>query len=106
MSRAFLVVGLMALVSACSGSPCAHLETAETSLRAKIGSCSDTVTFSKDTCDQNISKCSGDDQNKLDTYADCIAALPDCTSANEQDFDGQLLACTPQISASCAAAVQ
>ncbi|MBL8954711.1 MAG: hypothetical protein JNK82_28295 [Myxococcaceae bacterium] len=61
------------------------------------------------TSNSGLSKCSQDDMREIQLYAECLDALPVCTSSNSTSFAFQRLGCVAQpigrISASCAAAI-
>lgn len=97
MKRMALMLGAVAVLGGCGGDVCARLQNMGETLDQKTAACS-TETFQSDTteaqCRASLSKCTSDDQSKLNKWLDCIEALPPCRAGeNKEDFDKKVLAC-------------
>src|SRR5215469_10230911 len=70
-----------------SSATCDNLSNALTSLPSKYSACGSipAITFDKNQCVQafNNSSCSDADRQKINDYANCLGALPNCTVATQ-----------------------
>lgn len=92
LALAFMV---SVLVSAC-GDVCARAGTVTSSFVKKESACvptSEVVPFDEDACATSLSACSSSDLGAIDTYLDCLDALPTCSSDDKASFSAKVLGC-------------
>ena len=105
------VVSLLG-ASAC-GTPCSRIAAGEAAANDKGTACKadstpwDSAHVSR--CESGLSKCSADDQQWLDTYADCLQKLPVCSSGQGFSWGLQRVGCAEsllKVSANCLSATK
>lgn len=100
---------LSVLLSGC-GSVCDSAVAAENNSNRRGAECgqNNIAVHDANRCNQNLSKCSPDDMKEIQAYADCLDALPACTSSNSVSWGFSRAGCVLQpigrISGTCAGA--
>jgi hypothetical protein len=113
MRRIALGATLLLLAAGCgssnsSSATCDNLGNAISGLGSKYAACGTlpTITFDKNQCVQafNNSACTDSDKQKINDFANCINALPNCTPATQTTWANSYVNCaTPlqSISPNC-----
>ena len=82
-------------------STCDNVGNAITSLSSKYAACGQlpAITFDKNACVQgfNNSSCTDADRQKINDYANCLQALPNCTVATQSDWLTALGNCASKL---------
>lgn len=83
-------------------SVCDNVGNALSSLPGKYSACGQlpAITFDKNQCVQgfNNSTCTDADRTKINDYASCLSALPNCTVATQSNWLTQLSNCASKLS--------
>ncbi len=106
------LIGLLAgatLLAACgsdnaptAASVCSKLPGVWQGLNTKVAQCPDiqaqlaafsNVPVQQSACLAAVAQCSSDDIGKLNTFLDCMGALPNCTTATQATWGAALTAC-------------
>lgn len=92
-----MVLAGLGLLSAC-GSVCDQAIAAERSANQKGVNCStqNITVHDSNKCNTGLSKCNSDDLNEIGNYTNCLNSLPNCSTGNEIQWNGQRQGCINQ----------
>lgn len=96
---AFAVVSLSLM--GCGGSLCDDLADSDKDFYEKTKACSDynDTPYTEPTdaqieqCEQSVKSCTDDDKDKISKFNDCVADLPTCTEATQDQFTASFAGC-------------
>jgi hypothetical protein len=101
---------LASLSLAGCGNLCDRYDSVSASFQTKHQACnvSDSTSFNKATCNENLAQCTAADQEKLNKYMDCVEKIPACTSDTKLAFAEAVMNCATNselenISSACQA---
>lgn len=98
------LVGVLAVVAMAltgCGNTCDELEDALSDFDKKAAPCgNEPSTFNMNQCENNVDKCSSEDKEALEKFADCLKDLPDCSTATEDNFNAAALGCAFSLAGS------
>jgi hypothetical protein len=104
-----LTAALSCVLAACGGgSTCERANDAYAQLNQNVGDCQGTglpVSFDQKICEQNIDRCTSEEQDVMRSYFDCLDRVGTCQAGNEATWADAVNACQPLISTACATAL-
>lgn len=87
---------LMATMVGACGDVCARAGEVTNSFVKKESACVATaaaVPFDEERCATSLTSCSSSDLSTVETYLDCLDALPACSSDDKASFSAKVLGC-------------
>lgn len=105
MKRLLFVCLSVFTLSACGGTVCDRIKSADDKFYAGKTECSSTnggvtVTIKRGTATCKTDGCSTSDQAAMDKYATCLSNATPCTAGNEEKATGDATACGIALAAS------
>lgn len=99
-----LVAASSMFLTACGASICERFENSGDKFEDKFSACSSgegttttTTEFNRAQCDENLSNCTAQDEEKLNNYFDCIEKLDACVAGQEEAFTSAFIACAANV---------
>lgn len=94
-----LCAGAALAASGCGSSVCDRYESVNKTMQSKVGDCENVTIKSapRAVCDANISKCTADDEKKINDQLDCMEQMSTCQKGSEGDWFGEAAACAQKV---------
>lgn len=92
----FLIALSFIAAAACGTPPCSRMADSLSKFTTKADKCASGAkvrVLAKTTCEARISTCTAGDVTRLESYANCLDAVPDCDPANPAAFRSAADAC-------------
>ncbi len=111
LAPALLLLVPLALVASGCSSPCARVNAAIDNVNRKGQACDSKPleAWPAQRCEEGLSKCSPDDLEQLEAYAQCLDNVPTCVKGQEFSFNLAVFGCLQpltQVSYNCASSTR